>query len=31
VHFARYAETRIRHLHQMIDRYVAVGEAAWNC
>lgn len=30
VHFARYSEMRIRHLHQMIDRYIAAGEAASN-
>ncbi len=28
VHFGRYTETRIRHHHQMIDRYIAQGEAA---
>jgi nitrite reductase/ring-hydroxylating ferredoxin subunit len=27
VHFGRYTETRIRHHHQMIDRYIAEGEA----
>ena len=27
VHFGRYTETRIRHHHQMIDRYIAQGEA----
>ena len=27
VHFGRYSETRIRHHHQMIDRYIAQGEA----
>jgi nitrite reductase/ring-hydroxylating ferredoxin subunit len=28
VHFGRYSEMRIRHLHHMIDRYIAEGEAA---
>ena len=28
VHFGRYSEMRIRHLHQMIERYIARGEAA---
>jgi len=28
VHFARYTEMRIRHLHHMIDRYIAEGQAA---
>jgi len=28
VHFSRYSEMRIRHLHQMIERYIARGEAA---
>jgi phenylpropionate dioxygenase-like ring-hydroxylating dioxygenase large terminal subunit len=27
VHFAKYTEMRIRHLHQMIDRYIAEGSA----
>ncbi|MEO8811988.1 MAG: aromatic ring-hydroxylating dioxygenase subunit alpha [Caulobacteraceae bacterium] len=27
VHFGRYAEMRIRKLHQMIDRFIAEGEA----
>jgi nitrite reductase/ring-hydroxylating ferredoxin subunit len=27
VHFGRYTEMRIRHHHQMIDRYIAEGEA----
>ena len=27
VHFGRYSEMRIRKLHQMIDRYIAEGEA----
>jgi nitrite reductase/ring-hydroxylating ferredoxin subunit len=27
VHLARYSEMRIRHLHHMIDRYIAHGEA----
>lgn len=27
VHFAKYSEMRIRHLHQMIDRYIAEGSA----
>ena len=26
VHFAKYSEMRIRHLHHMIDRYIAEGE-----
>ena len=28
VHFAKYSEMRIRHLHHMIERYIAEGEAA---
>jgi phenylpropionate dioxygenase-like ring-hydroxylating dioxygenase large terminal subunit len=28
VHFGRYSEMRIRHLHHMIERYIAEGEAA---
>jgi phenylpropionate dioxygenase-like ring-hydroxylating dioxygenase large terminal subunit len=28
VHFGKYSEMRIRHLHHMIDRYIAEGEAA---
>ena len=28
VHFGRYSEMRIRHLHHMIERYIARGEAA---
>jgi phenylpropionate dioxygenase-like ring-hydroxylating dioxygenase large terminal subunit len=28
VHFGRYSEMRIRHHHQMIERYIAEGEAA---
>jgi nitrite reductase/ring-hydroxylating ferredoxin subunit len=27
VHFARYSEMRIRHMHQMIDRMIAEGRA----
>jgi phenylpropionate dioxygenase-like ring-hydroxylating dioxygenase large terminal subunit len=27
VHFGRYSEMRIRHLHKMVDRYIAEGEA----
>ena len=27
VHFGRYSEMRIRHLHHMIERYIAEGEA----
>jgi hypothetical protein len=27
VHFGRYSEMRIRHTHQMIERYIAAGEA----
>lgn len=27
VHFGRYSEMRIRHLHRMIDRYIAEGSA----
>ena len=30
VHFTNYTEARIRHMHQMIDRYIAQGEAASN-
>lgn len=28
VHFGRYSEMRIRHMHHMIERYIAAGEAA---
>jgi hypothetical protein len=28
VHFGKYSEMRIRHMHHMIDRYIAEGEAA---
>ena len=28
VHFGRYTEGRIRHLHHMIHRYIEEGEAA---
>jgi len=28
VHFAKYSETRIRHMHHMIDRFIAEGQAA---
>ena len=28
VQFGRYSEMRLRLLHQMIDRYIAQGEAA---
>jgi hypothetical protein len=27
VHFGRYSEMRIRHMHHMIERYIAEGEA----
>jgi hypothetical protein len=27
IHFAKYSEMRIRHMHQMIDRLIAHGEA----
>ena len=27
VHFGRYTEMRIRKLHQLIDEYIARGEA----
>jgi nitrite reductase/ring-hydroxylating ferredoxin subunit len=30
VHFSQYTESRIRHLHHMIDRYIAEGEAKSN-
>ena len=28
VHFGRYSEMRIRHLHHMVERYIAKGETA---
>ena len=28
VHFGKYSEMRIRHMHHMIERYIAEGEAA---
>ena len=28
VHYGRYSEGRIRHLHHMIQRYIEEGEAA---
>jgi hypothetical protein len=28
VNVGEYAEMRIRHLHELIDRYIAEGEAA---
>lgn len=30
VHFSRYSELRIRHMHQMIDRLIAEGAAVQN-
>ena len=27
VHFSKYTEMRIRHMHHMIDRFIAAGEA----